>query len=213
MSSFLEVLGASVLLVLAAFFLAEKSLAQPSNLPENTIYFVRNGEKTPLLIPQKAFWELKNDKTERPGVGKTESSWEKTALHVSMKGLLASLPGSWGRVGFSLIETAVTKPIQRSEGIVFRAKGTESAHFSVLVKDRQSHQPQGTLTFQWDFEAQKETTEYFAKWEDFVPTIRGQKVEGFELDLFSVHSLSFQISRSQQQKLKDMVPLEFELEL
>lgn len=213
MSYFLEILGGTALLVAGIFLLSEKSMAHSGSIPENTLYFVRNGEKTPLLFPSKAFWELKNDKTERPGVGKTESFLEKTPLHIKMKGLLASLPGSWGRVGFSLIETAVTKPIQRSEGIVFRVKGTEGAHFSLLVKDRQSDQPGGTLTFQWDFEAFPQTTEYFAKWEEFIPKIRGQKVDGFELDLFSVHSLSFQISRSQQQKWKDTDPLEFELEL
>jgi len=181
--------------------------------PENFIYTVEAGKKVFLVNPQKAFWKLKNDQTERPGVGKTESWIEKTPGHLKMKGLLASLEGLGGRVGFSLIETAITRPIQRSEGLGFKVKGTPGAWFSVLVKDRQSQQPEGVLTFQRDFETDGTEMEVVVRWDEFVPKIRGKKVQGFELDLFSVHSLSFQISRSQQQKWYETVPLEFELAL
>ncbi|NBV51043.1 hypothetical protein EBR78_07485 [bacterium] len=181
--------------------------------PESFIYTVEAGKKVILVNPQKAFWKLKNDQTERPGVGKTESWIEKTSGHLKMKGLLASLEGLGGRVGFSLIETAITKPIQRSEGLVFKVKGTPGAWFSVLVKDRQSQQPEGILTFQRDFETDGTEMEVGVRWDEFVPKIRGKKVQGFGLDLFSVHSLSFQISRSQQQKWYETVPLEFELAL
>lgn len=180
---------------------------------KNLIYTLEVGKKVPLVNPHKAFWKLKNDQTERPGVGKTESSIEKTPEYLKMKGLLASLEGLGGRVGFSLIETAITKPIQRSEGLVFKVKGTSGAWFSVLVKDRQSQQPEGVLTFQRDFETDGTEMEIVARWEEFIPKIRGKQVQGFELDLFSVHSLSFQISRSQQQKWYETVPLEFELVL
>ncbi|NDG26973.1 MAG: hypothetical protein EB120_07350, partial [Proteobacteria bacterium] len=63
MAYFLEMLGAALVLVSSSVFIAQKAEAQP--LPENTIYLVKNGEKKPLLFPGKAFWELKNDKTER----------------------------------------------------------------------------------------------------------------------------------------------------
>lgn len=189
------------------------SQSHASSMTENTIYTIQEQKDVPLLIPHKAFWNLKNDKTERPGVGKTESTIEKKNGQVSMKGFLASLPASWGRVGFSLIETAITKPIQRSSGLRFRIQGTEGVWASVLVKDRQANQSEGTLTFQWDFELNPEVSEYVAPWSEFVPTIRGKKVSGFELDLFSVHSLAFQVSRSQQKKWYEMVPLEFELKL
>lgn len=182
-------------------------------LQGNVIQSIQGEKTAPLIKVSKAFWTLKNDKTERPGVGETISQLERTGSHFVMKGLLASLPGSWGRVGFSLMETAITKPIQKTEGIVFKAKGTEGAWFSVLVKDRQSDQPNGTLTFQWDFEANGTETEYVALWKDFTPKIRGKSAPGYELDLYSVHSLSFQISRSTQQKWHETVPLEFELEL
>jgi len=210
-SVFLESLAATLCVLVVSFLIAGKSDATP--LPENTIYVVKEGQSVPLVVPQKAFWTLKNDKTERPGVGKTESFVEKMNGHVTMKGFLASLPGSWGRVGFSLIETAITKPVQKSTGLKFRAQGTEGLWASVLVKDRQANQPEGILTFQWEFEVRPEATEFEAPWAEFIPTIRGKKVSGFELDLFSVKALSFQVSRSQQKKWYETAPLEFELKL
>jgi hypothetical protein len=210
-SVFLESLVATFCILTFSFLMASKSEAAP--LPENTIYVVKEGQSIPLVFPQKAFWDLKNDKTERPGVGETESFLEKKDGNVIMKGLLASLPGSWGRVGFSLIETAITKPVQKSMSLKFRIQGTEGLWASVLVKDRQANQPEGTLTFQWEFEVKPEATEFVAPWSEFVPTIRGKKVSGFELDLFSVNALSFQVSRSQQKKWYETAPLEFELKL
>jgi len=210
-SVFLESLTATVVILVVSFLLANRSQANP--LPENTVYVLKGDKADPLVIPSNAFWILKNDKTERPGVGETESSIEKKEGHISMKGLLASLPGSWGRVGFSLMETAITKPIQKSLGLKFRVQGTEGLWASILVKDRQANQPEGTLTFQWDFEIKPESTEFNAPWSEFVPTIRGRKVSGFELDLFSVKALAFQVSRSQQKKWYETVPLEFELKL
>jgi len=207
----METLGMGSLVLVAAFFLAAKSEGSALQLP--TIYTVKNGEKIPLLIPGKAHWILKNDRTERPGVGETESELLKKDGRVQMRGFLASLPGNWGRVGFSLMETAITKPVQRSEGLSFQTRGTEGMWASILVKDRQAHQTEGVLTFQWDFEVRQEVTHYQVHWSEFVPTIRGQKVEGFELDLFSVTALSFQVSRSKQKKWYETVPLEFELEL
>lgn len=198
-------------LVAIAVCLAKEAQATP--VPQNTIYLLQDQKGVPLLIPQKAFWVLKNDKTERPGVGETESVVKKNKEHVTMQGFLASLPGNWGRVGFSLIETAITKPVHHSQGIRFKVKGTEGVWASVLVKDRQAHQPEGTLTFQWDLELHQEAMEYEAPWSEFTATIRGKKVSGFELDLFSVSSLAFQVSRSQQKKWYETVPLEFELEL
>lgn len=211
MTHAIETLGMGSLVLVMAFFLASRSEA--SSLPPNTIYHLKNGEKIPLLIPGKAHWVLKNDKTERPGVGETESDLLKNEGRIQMRGFLASLPGNWGRVGFSLMETAITKPIQRSEGLSFQIRGTEGMWASVLVKDRQAHQPEGVLTFQWDFEVKNEVTEYIASWKDFVPTIRGKEASGFELDLFSVTAISFQVSRSKQKKWYETVPLEFELEL
>jgi hypothetical protein len=200
-----------VALFLSAFMMSQVSEAQ--SVAPQVIYTLQTNQKKPLLDTGKAFWKLRNDKTERPGVGETESWVEKKNAHVVMKGLLASLPGSWGRVGFSLIETAITKPIQRSEGLVFTAQGTEGLWASILVKDRQSNQSEGTLTFQWDFELKNEAQEYVAFWKDFIPKVRGKQVSGFELDLFSVHALSFQVSRSQQKQWHEKVPLEFELVL
>ncbi|NBX76489.1 MAG: hypothetical protein EBQ92_08035 [Proteobacteria bacterium] len=210
-SVFLESLAASLCVLVVSFLIATKSEATP--LAENTIYVVKEGQTIPLVVPQKAFWNLKNDKTERPGVGETESFVEKKDGHVTMKGFLASLPGNWGRVGFSLIETAITKPVHKTTGLRFRVQGTDSLWASVLVKDRQANQPEGTLTFQWDFELKPETTEFEAPWSEFVPTIRGKMVSGFELDLFSVKALAFQVSRSQQKKWYETAPLEFELKL
>lgn len=194
-----------------SLFLATQ--AQAGSLPENTVYTLQEGKAVPLLNPAKSFWTLKNDKTERPGVGETESTLAKKDGRVLMKGFLASLPGNWGRVGFSLMEAAITKPIQRSLGLKFRVQGTEGMVASVLIKDRQSNQPEGTLTFQWDFEVKSEPTVYEAPWSEFVPTIRGKTVSEFELDLFSVHALAFQVTRSQQKKYYETVPLEFELKL
>jgi len=175
---------------------------------------LEKGNQKPLLDPFKAFWTLKNDKTERPGIGETESEILKDQNRVIMKGLLASLPSpTLKRVGFSLMETAITKPIQRSEGILFEMKGTEGLWVSVLVKDRHAETSQGTLTFQWDFELNSEKQIYTALWKDFVATIRGKKVAGYDLDLFSVTHLSFQVSRSKQQKWQEEVPLSFEIEL
>jgi len=207
----LENLGMSSAVLALALFLAAQSDA--SSVPENTVYTLQAGKKIPLVIPGKAHWSLKNDKTERPGVGKTESEIRKKDGRIQMLGLLASLPGYWGRVGFSLMETAITKPIQRSEGLSFQMRGTEGVWASVLVKDRQAHQTEGILTFQWDFEVKNGVTQYEVAWKDFVPTIRGKEVSGFELDLFSVTALSFQVSRSKQKKWYETVPLEFELEL
>lgn len=175
---------------------------------------LENGTEHPLVETSQAFWSLKNDQTERPGVGETESEVFKEKDQVVMKGLLASLPSSsLHRVGFSLIETVITRPIQRSKGLVFQMSGTEGLWVSVLVKDRQAHTPQGTLTFQWDFEVKNEKQSFTALWKDFVPTIRGKEVSGYELDLFSVTHLSFQVSRSKQQKWQNEVPLPFEIEL
>jgi len=210
-SYFFESTTAIVLLVLVAFLFANQTEAKA--LPENTVYLVQGETEIPLIVPQKAFWVLKNDKTERPGVGKTESSIKKTPDHVMMQGFLASLPGSWGRVGFSLIESAITKPVHKSQKVRFKVKGTEGVWASLLVKDRQSEQPEGTLTFQWDFELHQDAVTLEAPWSEFVPTIRGKKVSGFELDLFSVKSLAFQVSRSQQKKWYETDPLQFELEL
>lgn len=211
MSFFLESTTALGLILVSVLMLSRVS--EGKNEIPSMIYTLESSQKKELLLPVKAFWELKNDKTERPGVGETKSWIEKKNSHVFMKGFLASLPGSWGRVGFSLIETAITKPIQRSEGLVFNLRGTEGVWASVLVKDRQSEQQEGTLTFQWDFELKNDVQEYVAHWQEFVPKIRGKEVSGFELDLFSIRSLSFQIARSQQKKWHDAVPLEFELEL
>jgi len=175
---------------------------------------LEKGLEYPLLDSSKAFWNLKNDKTERPGVGETESEVVIEQDKVFMRGLLASLPSSGShRLGFSLIETAITKPLQRSEGLVFEMSGTEKLWVSVLVKDRQAQTAQGTLTFQWDFEVTEERQKFVAFWKDFVPTIRGKKVSGYELDLFSITHLSFQVSRSKQQKWQNEVPLPFEIEL
>jgi len=178
-----------------------------------TILLVVNQQRIPLLYPYEADWLLKNDKTERPGVGKTISSIEQDKTHVLMKGQLASLPATNGRVGFSLIETHVPRSVDGSEGIIFSGRGTESAIFSVLVKDDQWNQPEGTLTFQWNFETNGKSQTFFAKWSEFTPTIRGKKVSGFSLDLTTVHSLSFQISRSHQNKWYDTDPLDFEWEI
>ena len=178
-----------------------------------TIFLVLNQQHVPLLFPHEAHWTLKNDKTERPGVGKTESYIEQDVEFVRMKGQLASLPSTMGRVGFSLMETNITQTLIGSEGILFTGTGTSEAIFSVLVKDNQSDQPQGTLTFQWDFQTDGEKKTFFAPWKDFTATIRGKKVSGFQLDLNSVHSLSFQISRSHQKQGYDTVPLEFEWEM
>ncbi|MFM8269081.1 MAG: CIA30 family protein [Pseudomonadota bacterium] len=200
-----------MILLFMALFLATQTPA--ASLPANTIFTIEDGKTEALLLPSKAVWTLKNDKTERPGVGKTESSIEKKDETVLMRGFLASLPGNWGRVGFSLMEAAITKPIQRSLGIKFRMHGTDGLWASVLVKDRQWNQPEGTLTFQWEFEVKPEPTEYEAPWSEFVPTIRGKKVSGYEIDLFSVQALSFQVARSQQKKWYETSPLEFEIKL
>jgi len=213
MISFLIDLSGALVIILTSALLLSRVSEATTPPASNFIYTFEGDQRKELISPWKAFWTLKNDKTERPGVGKTESHLEKKNGKVWMKGFLASLPGSWGRVGFSLIETAITKPIQRSEGLVFKVRGTEEVWASVLVKDRQSEQPGGTLTFQWDFELSNDAKEQVAPWRDFVPKIRGKQVSGFELDLFSVHSISFQISRSQQKKWHETVPLEFELEL
>lgn len=178
-----------------------------------TILLVVNQQQIPLIYPHEVNWLLKNDKTERPGVGKTESRIEQDKNHVLMTGLLASLPASFGRVGFSLIETEVQKSVDASEGIVFSGRGTERAIFSVLVKDQQWNQPDGTLTFQWDFETNGERQHFFANWDQFTPTIRGKKVSGFKLDLATIKSLSFQISRSHQKYWYDSDPMEFEWEM
>lgn len=178
-----------------------------------TIFLVLNQQQIPLVYPHEAAWVLKNDKTERPGVGKTESWIENKQDHIRMKGLLASLPATFGQVGFSLMETEITKSVSNSKGLIFSGRGTPNAVFSVLVKDKQWNQPQGTLTFQWDFVTNGEQQTFTASWDDFVSKIRGKEVAGFTLDLNSVHSLSFQISRSQQKTLLDVVPLEFEWEI
>jgi len=183
------------------------------NISAQTVSTTENGKAVPLFNSVKSFWKLKNDKTERPGVGETESEIVKSAELVSMKGLLASLPGGSGRVGFSLMETVITKPIQRSEGILFEMSGTNGLWVSVLVKDRQAETMDGTLTFQWDFEVKEERQSFTALWKDFVPTIRGKQVQGYVLDLFSVQSLSFQVSRSKQKKWYSEVPLPFEIRL
>lgn len=178
-----------------------------------TIFLVLNQQQVPLIYPAEVPWVLKNDKTERPGVGKTESELIQENGRVLMKGKLASLPSAMGRVGFSLIETEIQKSLTGSDGIVFSGRGTQNGVFSILVKDRQWNQPEGTLTFQWDFESNGERESYFAPWDQFTATIRGKKVPGFQLDLNSVHSLSFQISRSHQKQWYDTVPLDFEWEL
>lgn len=178
-----------------------------------TILLVMNPQKIPLLYPYEADWILKNDKTERPGVGKTVSWLEQNKNRLRMKGQLASLPATVGKVGFSLMETNVPRSVDGSEGIIFSGKGTENAVFSVLVKDHQWNQPEGTLTFQWNFETNGQSQTFFARWIDFTPTIRGKKVTGFSLDLTTVQSLSFQISRSHQNKWYDTDPLEFEWEI
>jgi hypothetical protein len=178
-----------------------------------TILLVMNQQQIPLINSHTVEWLLKNDKTERPDVGKTESRIERDQNHVLMKGLLASLPASIGRVGFSLMETEVQKSLAGSEGIIFTGRGTEKAVFSVLVKDHQWNQPDGTLTFQWDFETHGRQQHFFARWDQFTPTIRGKKVSGFKLDLSAVQSLSFQISRSHQKYWYETDPLEFEWEM
>ena len=175
-----------------------------------TIFLVLNQQQVPLLYPHEAAWNLKNDKTERPGVGKTESWVEHGTDSVRMTGKLAALPSQMGRVGFSLMETNISETLANSEGIVFSGTGTKGAIFSVLVKDKQSEQPQGTLTFQWDFETNGEKESFFAPWREFSATIRGKKISGFHLDLNTIHTLSFQISRSHQRQWYDTVPLEFE---
>lgn len=178
-----------------------------------TIFLVIHPQQIPLIQPHEVGWVLKNDSTERPGIGKTESWIESDKTHLLMKGLLASLPASFGRVGFSLMETEITKSCANSQGIIFSGRGTPNAIFSVLVKDKNWNQPQGTLTFQWDFETNGQQQSFTANWDNFVPKIRGKEISGFTLDLNTVHSLSFQISRSQQKQLFDIVPLDFEWEL
>lgn len=177
------------------------------------IFLLVNQKPIPLLYPSEASWTLKNDQTERPGVGKTESWIETKHPHVLMKGRLASLPAKVGKVGFSLIETEITQSVSASQGLLFSGRGTPNAVFSVLVKDVQCEQPEGTLTFQWDFETDGQNQTFTANWDKFVPKIRGKEAPGFKLDLSTVHALSFQISRSQQKKWYDVVPLEFEWEI
>jgi Complex I intermediate-associated protein 30 (CIA30) len=188
-----------------------EEVSMPSLL--TAIMLLINQQSTPLISPTHVDWTLKNDRTERPSVGKTESWIDENAHHVVMSGYLASLPSPMGCVGFSLMETKILQPLTGSEGLAFSGRGTPEAVFSILVKDAQWEQPEGTLTFQWDFETQGQFENYSVTWDQFTPKIRGKKVSGFTLDVSTIHSLSFQISRSAQKKWYDQNPLKFEWEI
>jgi hypothetical protein len=155
-------------------------------------------------------WRVRTDKTERPEIGASSLAVavEKT---VRAHGLLHALQGKRGTVGFALIEAQALVDASATRDLCFRFSGGPcGAHFQVLLKDDQSDQPNGTLTFQSNFVATGKSENICLPLLGFVATIRGAEVPSFVLNRRALRSFSIQISRSRLEgPLLSQSPLSF----
>lgn len=161
-------------------------------------------------------WSLRTDKSQRPGVGKTEAMCHKQEHKLVFSGELAMLNGTFGPVGFATISTQW--PFRgMAQAISFTAYQSDEfpgRQFACLVKDKQWDQPHGILTFQHAFVIGGAPRKVSLPLTQFEAKIRGKYQAGFSLDLASIWEVSFQIARSEQpQELKTVDPLLFSLTL
>jgi hypothetical protein len=159
-------------------------------------------------------WKVRTDKTERPDVGLSTLEFTNNGS-LKADGLLYSIAGKNGPVGFALVEAGAEVDGSAYETLCFEFGGTPAgAHFQVLLKDDQSNQPNGTLTFQHDFVATSEKRSHCFALSEFAPTIRGAAAPGFILNRTSLRYFSLQISRSSQvEPLLSISPIKFTFSL
>lgn len=178
------------------------------------VSFAAQASESPWFSFSGIDWKVRTDKTERPGVGK--STLEITGDNdLQGSGLLYAIAGKKGPVGFALVEIVAEANASAFNGLCFDfTGGPTGSHFQALLKDDQSDQPEGTLTFQRDFMATAEKKTYCFSFSEFTATIRGAAVSNFSLNRKSLESFSLQISRSSQKEpLLSISPLPFDFTL
>ncbi|MBP5972927.1 CIA30 family protein [Brasilonema sp. CT11] len=161
----------------------------------------------------EADWLIKTDKTERPQVGASVATLLKAQKELQFQGTLAAIEGNGGLVGFAFVETPLSQDLSQYKYIEFYAKSKEArVVYTLTLKDEQTQQDAGTLTFEQEFVVGTDWTKVKLPLSEFQPKIRGRLVDRFQLDLKQVRSLSFQINRSQQEP-DSPIPLEFALDV
>lgn len=161
----------------------------------------------------EADWSIKTDKTERPQVGASVATLLKAEKELQFQGTLAAIEGNGGLVGFAFVETPLSQDLSQYKYIEFYAKSKEArVVYTLTLKDEQTQQDAGTLTFEQEFVVGTDWTKVKLPLSQFQPKIRGRLVDSFQLDLKQVRSLSFQINRSQQEA-DSPIPLEFGLDV
>lgn len=161
----------------------------------------------------EAHWSIKTDKTERPQVGSSEATFLKADNELQFQGELAAVEGREGLVGFALVESPLSLDLSGYTYIEFYARSKDpSVVYTLLLKDEQAAQDAGTLTFEQEFVVGTEWTKVKLPVRNFIPTIRGRLVDGYQLHLNQVRSLSFEITRSKQ-SADSPIPLQFALDI
>ncbi|MDF5724502.1 MAG: CIA30 family protein [Rhizonema sp. PD37] len=175
---------------------------------------IKNFEDSKLiLLTVEAAWSIKTDKTERPQVGSSEATLQKTESGLQFQGELAAVESSMGLVGFAITETPLSLDLSPYKYIEFSAKSKNpKVVYTLSLKDEQAHQDSGILTFDQEFVVECDWTKVKLPLKNFRPIIRGRRLEDLELHLEQVRSLSFEIDRSKQSP-DSPIPLNFVLDI